>query len=288
MCGIVGFVNYKKNIKNPISVLNKMNATLTNRGPDEEGKYISSPAYLAHRRLIVIDPAGGKQPMTATYNENEYSLVYNGQLYSTNELRNILKDNGFTFNSTSDTEVLLKSFIFYGYDVVKHLNGIFAFAVWNKQKEELFLARDQFGIKPLFYTIKDDNLVFGSEIKALFEFPGIEKILDNNGICELFGIGPAHTGGTTVFKNIYELKPANFAIFNKYGLFTHQYWRFVSKPHVDSFEETCDKVKFLLEDSIKRQLVSDVPLCVFLSGGLDSSIITAYASEYCRKNKFES
>ena len=118
----------------------------------------------------------------------------------------------------------------------------------------------------------------------MFEFPGIEKVVDQNGICELFGIGPAHTAGTTVFKDIYELKPANFAIFNKYGLFVHRYWKFISKPHVDSFEETCMKVKYLLEDSIKRQLVSDVPLCTFLSGGLDSSIITAYASDYCNKN----
>ena len=284
MCGIVGFVNYKKDIKNPISILNKMNNTLTNRGPDEEGKYISSPVYLAHKRLIVIDPIGGKQPMLATYDENEYSIVYNGQIYNTSELRNVLIENGFIFNTTSDTEVLLKAFIFYGYDVVKHLNGIFAFAIWNKNNEELFLARDHFGIKPLFYTIKNDNLIFASEIKALFEFPGIEKVVDQNGICELFGIGPAHTAGTTVFKNIYELKPANFAIFNKYGLFVHRYWKFISKPHVDSFEETCMKVKYLLEDSIKRQLVSDVPLCVFLSGGLDSSIITAYASDYCKRN----
>ena len=284
MCGIVGFVNYKKDVKNPISILNKMSNTLTNRGPDEEGKYISSPVYLAHKRLIVIDPIGGKQPMLATYDENEYSIVYNGQIYNTSELRNALIENGFIFNTTSDTEVLLKAFIFYGYDVVKHLNGIFAFAVWNKNKEELFLARDHFGIKPLFYTITNDNLIFASEIKALFKFPGVEKVIDQNGVCELFGVGPAHTAGTTVFKNIYELKPANFAIFNKYGLFVHRYWKFRSKPHTDSFGETCNKVKFLLEDSIKRQLVADVPLCVFLSGGLDSSIITAYASDYCRKN----
>ena len=162
MCGIVGFVNYKKDIKNPISILNKMNNTLTNRGPDEEGKYVSSPVYLAHKRLIVIDPVGGKQPMLATYDENEYSIVYNGQIYNTSELRNILIENGFIFNTTSDTEVLLKAFIFYGYDVVKHLNGIFAFAIWNKKKEELFLARDHFGIKPLFYTLNNDNLIFTS------------------------------------------------------------------------------------------------------------------------------
>lgn len=284
MCGIVGFTNYKKNINNPTYILNNMKDTLTNRGPDEEGIYSSDEIFMAHKRLIVIDPIGGKQPMITKYNENEYSIVYNGQIYNCIELRNLLIENGFTFNTTSDTEVLLKAFIFYGYDVVKHLNGIFAFAIWNKEKEELFLARDHFGIKPLFYTLLNDNFVFASEIKALFEFPDVEKVIDKNGLCELFGIGPAHTAGTTVFKNIFELPPAHFAIFNKYGLHTHRYWKLKSAPHTHSFFETCDNIKFLLEDSIKKQLVSDVPLCVFLSGGLDSSIITAYASQYCKKN----
>ena len=284
MCGIVGFTNYKKNINNPTYILNNMKDTLTNRGPDEEGIYSSDEIFMAHKRLIVIDPIGGKQPTITKYNENEYSIVYNGQIYNCIELRNLLIENGFTFNTTSDTEVLLKAFIFYGYDVVKHLNGIFAFAIWNKEKEELFLARDHFGIKPLFYTLLNDNFVFASEIKALFEFPDVEKVIDKNGLCELFGIGPAHTAGTTVFKNIFELSPAHFAIFNKYGLHTHRYWKLKSAPHTHSFFETCDNIKFLLEDSIKKQLVSDVPLCVFLSGGLDSSIITAYASQYCKKN----
>ena len=284
MCGIVGFTNYKKNINNPTYILNNMKDTLTNRGPDEEGIYSSDEIFMAHKRLIVIDPIGGKQPMITKYNENEYSIVYNGQIYNCIELRNLLIENGFTFNTTSDTEVLLKAFIFYGYDVVKHLNGIFAFAIWNKEKEELFLARDHFGIKPLFYTLLNDNFVFASEIKALFEFPDVEKVIDKNGLCELFGIGPAHTAGTTVFKNIFELSPAHFAIFNKYGLHTHRYWKLKSAPHTHSFFETCDNIKFLLEDSIKKQLVSDVQLCVFLSGGLDSSIITAYASQYCKKN----
>ena len=284
MCGIVGFINYKKNLKNPVSILNKMNYSLTKRGPDESGIYSSCPAFLAHRRLVVIDPIGGKQPMRYTYNENEYSIVYNGQIYNVPEIKEILISNGFTFSTTSDTEVLLKAFVFFGYDVVKYLNGIFAFAIWNKEKEELFLARDHFGIKPLFYSLQNDNFIFASEIKALFEFPGIEKVVDKNGLCELFGIGPAHTAGTTIFKNIYELKPAHFAIFNKYGFHLHKYWKFTSKPYVDSFAETCDKIKFLLEDSIKRQLVSDVPLCILLSGGLDSSIITAYASNYYKKN----
>lgn len=284
MCGIVGFVNYKKDINNPVSILNEMNHSLTNRGPVEEESYISSPAYLARKKLAVVDPISGSQPMITTYNENEYSIVCNGQIYNTLEIKDTLIENGFYFKTNSDIEVLLNAFIFYGYDIVKHINGNFAFAIWNKNKEELFLARDHFGIKPLFYTITDDTLVFASELKSIFKFPNVEKILDTTGICELFGIGPAHTSGTTVFKNIFELQPAHFAIFNKYGFFTNRYWKFISKPHLDSFNETCMKVKFLLEDSIKNNLVSEVPFCSFLSGGLDSSIITAYASKYCNDN----
>ena len=284
MCGIVGFVNYKKNISNYKDILSNMNNTLSNRGPDEQGFYIKENVALAHKRLIVIDPEGGKQPMIEKYSFGEYVIVYNGQIYNTKELRHTLEENGFSFDGHCDTEVLLKSYIYYGNEVAKHLNGIFSFAIWNSQKQELFLARDHFGVKPLYYTQFDDSFIFASEIKAIFKYPGIEKIIDKQGISELFGIGPAHTPGTSVFKNIYEIKPAHFAIYNKSGLHIERYWKLETKEHKDNFEQTCEKVNFLLDDAIQRQLVSDVPLCVMLSGGLDSSIIVAYASNYCRKN----
>ena len=222
--------------------------------------------------------------MSAMKDGNLYTIVYNGQLYNTKDLRSELEENGFTFDSYSDTEVLLKSFIFWKYDVVKKLNGIFSFAIWNSKKNELFLARDHFGVKPLFYTIYNNTLVFASEIKALFKYPGIEAKLDEQSIAELFGIGPARTAGLGIFKNIYEIKPAHFGIFNESGLHIERYWKLESKVHTDSLGKTCDNVRFLLEDSISRQLVSDVPLCTFLSGGLDSSIITLYASKYCKKH----
>lgn len=171
-----------------------------------------------------------------------------------------------------------------GSDIVKDFNGIFSFAIWNEKKQELFLARDHFGIKPLYYTIVEDNLVFGSEVKAILEHPYVETKIDKTGICELFGIGPAHTPGSSVFKNIHEVKPAHFMIYNKDGLQIHEYWKLESKPHTDDFENTCVNVHSLLEDAIKRQLVSDVPLCAMLSGGLDSSIITAYISNYYKEN----
>lgn len=209
MCGIVGFVNFEKNISNLKNILINMNNTLSKRGSDEEGYYIDNRVALGHKRLIVIDPEGGKQPMTASSNQSvlidkpmanmlisynsNFIISYNGQIYNTCELRKTLEENGFTFDTHSDTEVLLKSYIYYGNDVVKHLNGIFAFAIWDSSKEELFVARDHFGVKPFFYTIQENSFVFGSEIKALFEYPGVEKILDSQGISELFGIGPTHT-----------------------------------------------------------------------------------------------
>ena len=284
MCGIVGFVNFKQVLTKHKNVLLNMNSSLINRGPDEDGYYIKEHVALAHKRLIVIDPKGGKQPMVEQLSENEYVIVYNGQIYNTKELRQTLEENGFTFKGHSDTEVLLKSYIYYGKNVVHHLNGIFAFAIWDQKNEELFIARDHFGIKPLFYTMQNNSFIFVSEIKAIFQYPGVKKILNSQGIAELFGIGPAHTPGTTVFDNIFELKPSYFAIFNRSGFHLEKYWKLASMPHTENFAQTCDHLSFLLKDAITRQLVSDVPLCTFLSGGLDSSIITKFASDYCFEN----
>ena len=285
MCGIVGFVNYKKDLFQYKNVIENMNEKLSNRGPDESNIYLRNHVALGHKRLIVIDPDGGKQPMIEKYSFGEYVIVYNGQIYNTKELKKTLIEHNFTFQGHCDTEVLLKSYIHYGKDVVKHLNGIFSFAIWNSNTQELFLARDHFGVKPLFYTIFDDSFIFASELKAIFEYPGIPKILNKQGLAELFGIGPAHTAGFTIYKNIYEIKPAHFAIYNKSGLHIERYWKLTSKPHTDDFDITCQKLHYLLTDAISRQLVSDVPLCAFLSGGLDSSIITKFAGEYRKRNE---
>lgn len=287
MCGIVGFCDLNNNIftkDEKVNIIEKMKKTLSRRGPDENSSYISRNVSLGHSRLIVIDPDGGKQPMKVEYQGNTYVITYNGQIYNTSELKKDLIEKGFSFWGHSDTEVLLKAYICFGKDVVSKLNGIFAFAIWNEEKKELFVARDHFGVKPFFYSIIDNNFIFASEIKALFEYPGIYPVVDSQGIDELLGIGPAHTPGTSVFKDIYELKPASYGIFNSSGFSCSKYWKLESKVHNDDFNTTCDKVKFLLEDSIQRQLTSDVPLCTFLSGGLDSSIITMYAVNYYKKN----
>lgn len=284
MCGFVGFANLKENISNDTHILKNMNACLQNRGPDEDGFFTKEHINLGHRRLIIVDANNGKQPMTVSHYDTNYTIVYNGQLYNTEDLRKDLIEKGFEFSGYSDTEVLLKSFICYGTDVLAKLNGIFSFAVWNEEKQELFLVRDHFGIKPLYYTIVDNTLIFASEVKALFKHPKVKIELDSTSICELFGLGPAHTPGNGIFKNIHELKPAHFLLLNQYGVHIEEYWKLESKPHIDNFDTTCETVQYLLEDSIKRQLVSDVPLCAMLSGGLDSSIITAYASNYYKKH----
>mgnify|MGYP000575704723 FL=1 len=282
MCGFVGFANLKENISSKTNIYN-MNESISKRGPDEDGYYYEEHVCLGHKRLIVIDPDGGKQPMIFRYQGNTYSLVYNGQIYNTKELKDELSENGFTFDGHSDTEVLLKGFSFWKYDIIHKLNGIFSFAIWNSKEKELFVARDHFGVKPFYYSIVDGTFVFASEVKALFKYPGITAKIDSEGISELFGLGPSHTPGHGIFKDIHELKPASYGVFNSSGLHVEKYWSLVSLPHKDSFGTTCDKVRFLLEDSIRRQLVSDVPLCTFLSGGLDSSIITLYAANYCKE-----
>ena len=284
MCGIVGFVNYEKDVSSYKNVLDNMTNTLYKRGPDETGYYINKHIALGHKRLIVIDPEGGKQPMVEKYSFGEYVLVYNGQIYNFDEIKHSLISQGIEFNTHSDTEVLLKAYIFYGKDVVHHLNGIFSFAIWDAHNEELFLARDRFGVKPLFYTFFDNSFIFASELKAIFEYPNLQKIIDKHGLSELFGIGPAHTPGLTIYKNIFEIKPAHLAVLNKSGFHVERYWKLKSKPYTESFEETCSHLNYLIKDSINKQLYSDVPICTFLSGGLDSSILTKLIGEYRKGN----
>ena len=191
MCGFVGFINQKQEMSPNRDIIKKMNQTLVKRGPDEEGYFLDSHIHMGHKRLIVIDPKGGKQPMLEKTSYGDFVICYNGQIYNTKELKNTLIENGYTLHGHSDTEILLKSYIHYGYDVVKHLNGIFAFAIWNTKTKELFLARDHFGVKPLFYTIQNDTLIFASELKAIFSYPDISRIIDKQGLSEMFGIGPA-------------------------------------------------------------------------------------------------
>jgi asparagine synthase (glutamine-hydrolysing) len=283
MCGITGIVNYKKSIVSEKPILEKMTETLKKRGPDQYGYYISPNALLGHRRLTVVDPTGGSQPMEKIFDCNRYIIVYNGELYNTEDLRTTLKLKGFSFDSYSDTEVLLTSYMAWGPECVKYINGIYAFGVWDENNESLFLARDPLGVKPLYYTIKDDNFIFGSEIKTLLTHPKVEPLLDENGICEIMGLGPAHSLDNGVFKNIHQLPPAHSLMYTKEDLRIEEFWKLVDTPHTESEEETFEHVRTLLLDAIKRQLGADVPVCTFLSGGLDSSIISAIAASEFEK-----
>ncbi|WP_271808354.1 asparagine synthase (glutamine-hydrolyzing) [Clostridium beijerinckii] len=284
MCGIAGLVNFKKNIVQDKDILNNMIKTLEKRGPDAKGYYISPNVLLGHRRLIVVDPEGGLQPMTKIFEGKKYTLVYNGELYNTEDLRKELKAKGFTFDSYSDTEVLLTSYICWGKDCVNKLIGIFAFGVFDEDKREVFLARDQMGVKPLFYTVHDNTLVFGSEIKTLLADPRVKREIDMEGLTEIFGLGPATIPGSGVFKNIKEIAPANCLLVSGDGnIKKWEYWTVEAKEFHETAEEAIVHARELLIDAVKRQLVGDVPVCTFLSGGLDSSIISAIAAEEFRK-----
>ncbi len=188
MCGFTGFCNLSKDSSKDMHILEDMNLSLKKRGPDEEGYFTDTNINLAHRRLVIIDKENGKQPMSAKYDDTIYTIVYNGQIYNKDEVKKELQELGYVFNGYSDTEVLLKGYIHFGEGILKKINGIFSFAIWNSKKKELFLARDQFGIKPLFYTISDETIIFSSEIKAVFKYPNVEPVLDKQGICELFGL----------------------------------------------------------------------------------------------------
>lgn len=279
MCGFVGWVNQKINLMPQKEILEKMIHTLYRRGPDDEGIHISMHSLLAHRRLVVVDPSGGRQPMTRSLEGNEYTIVYNGELYNTEEIRAKLIDKGYKFKSYSDTEVLLVSYIEWGIDCLKKFNGIFAFGIWDENRRTLFIARDQLGVKPLFYTRKGNDFLFASEIKALLAHPNVEPIVDRNGIMEIFGLGPARIPGSGVLKDIYELPPGSYIEFSPERLTQKRYWQLEANEHTDNFDSTVEKVRSLLIDSVQRQLVSDVPICTFLSGGLDSSAISAIAAK---------
>ena len=284
MCGIAGLVNFKENIVKDKEILDKMIKTLEKRGPDAKGCYISPNVLLGHRRLIVVDPKGGIQPMTKIFEGKKYTLVYNGELYNTEDLRKELKTEGFTFDSYSDTEVLLTAYICWGKECINKLIGIFAFGVFDEYKKEVFLARDQMGVKPLFYTVNNNTLVFGSEIKTILADPRIKREIDKDGLTEIFGLGPATIPGSGVFKNIKEVAPANcLLISGNNDIKTWEYWTVEAKEFHETPEEAIVHTRELLTDAVKRQLVGDVPVCTFLSGGLDSSIISIIAAEEFKK-----
>lgn len=277
MCAIAGILSLPASM----AVVDAMQETMARRGPDGKGIYQNGGCSLLHSRLAVIDPERGKQPMILEWAGETYVIVYNGELYNTAALRRELEENGHRFVTHSDTEVVLHAYARFGGECVYHLNGIFAFAVWEQKRKRLFLARDRIGVKPLFYKIHEGGLLFASELKTILAYPTVRPELDREGIMQLLLLGPGRLPGSGVLRGIRELEPGCRGWYENGRLRTDRYWYLRDREHTDDFDTTAEKVRYLVTDAIKSQMVSDVPIGTFLSGGLDSSIITAI----CAKEK---
>lgn len=275
MCGIAGMigVNYTDEI------CDKMLNTMGRRGPDANGRFIGTACCLLHSRLSIIDPDGGIQPMSFFWNKENYTIVYNGELYNTEEIRSLLLELGHNFNGHSDTEVVLHAYAQWAEKCVHRFNGIFSFAVWEEKRKKLFVARDRMGVKPFFYKLHDKGYIFASEIKTILAYPSVKAQIDGQGISEILLLGPGRTPGCGVFKDVLELEPGCCGYFYAGKWSWYRYWKLNDKEHTDSFEDTAEKVRYLVTDAIKRQMVSDVPIGTFLSGGLDSSLISSVCAK---------
>lgn len=277
MCGIGGFVDYERDARRGGPILHGMKRTLTPRGPDAEGTYFDEDAALVHRRLIVIDPEGGKQPMHSP--DRNTIIIYNGELYNTPELRTELMSRGHEFVGHSDTEVLLHAYLEWKTDAFARLNGIFAFAIWEKRERRLTLCRDRLGVKPLFFAPIRNGMTFGSTIDTVLCHPEIEPALDEDGLRTLLLLGPARPPESGVFRQIKSLLPGHFAVLTPENFTDHVYWQLEAHEHEDDLPTTIERTHTLICDAARRQLVSDVPLACFLSGGLDSSILSMLAAK---------
>ncbi len=275
MCAIAGVIGLELTEE----TAKKMLATMARRGPDDKGVYQRADCGLLHARLAIIDPEGGRQPMELHWAGEHYILVYNGELYNTEELRRELVKLGHRFRGHSDTEVVLHSYAQWGEDCVDRFNGIFAFGVWEEGRRRLFLARDRIGVKPLFYMCHKGGLLVASEIKTILAYPTVKAELDILGAYQLLMLGPGRMPGSGVLRNICEVEPGCCGYYEEGSLYLQPYWYLRDREHRDSFEETVDNVRYLVNDAIRRQMVSDVPIGTFLSGGLDSSIISAVCAE---------
>ncbi|KSV57979.1 asparagine synthase (glutamine-hydrolyzing) [Acetivibrio ethanolgignens] len=287
MCGISGFCDFSGNLLNNreyhLQIAEKMGRRLLHRGPDDFGAYVSEHAAFSHARLAVMDPERGKQPMIKRREGYEYAIVYNGEIYNTRELRKDLEKEGFFFETTSDTEVVLAAYMVYGKRMIELLNGIYAFAIWDGYERCVFLGRDRFGVKPLFYTVKDGIFLFASELKGLLEHPRVEPVLNEYGICEIFGLGPARSPGCGVYQDIYEVPPGYMAYVDYSGCKLSRYFELEPGDNKENYENAVEHTREILFDAIERQMISDVPICTLLSGGLDSSVVSAVAARYLKK-----
>jgi asparagine synthase (glutamine-hydrolysing) len=281
MCGITGWVNFDRDLSRKGQVMQAMTDTMACRGPDAEGSWLCPHAALGHRRLSIIDIEGGRQPMSLDKDGRTLAVMtYSGEVYNYRELREELAGHGHQFRTSSDTEVVLHAYLQWGEDFVDRLNGMYAFAIWDLRSEQLLLIRDRMGIKPLYYYPTPHGVVFGSEPKALLANPEVEGVVKTDGLRELLGF--VKTPERSVFDGMYEVRPGQLVRIRRQGITKRRYWQLEAREHTDDLDTTIHTVRGLLEDIVDRQLISDVPLCSLLSGGLDSSAITALASKALR------
>jgi asparagine synthase (glutamine-hydrolysing) len=284
MCGITGWVDFDRDLSQAGTTIEAMTETLRRRGPDDGGTWTHRHVALGHRRLAVIDPAGGAQPMQSPeQTAGEAPLVvlaYNGEIYNFQELRQELEGLGHHFRSHSDTEVLLRGYMEWKAEVVHKLNGIYAFAVWDAAQEELLLVRDRLGVKPLFYFPTQSGVIFGSEPKAILANPLVERRAGREELCDALLF--LRTPGRVPFSGMHEVKPGHLLRVRRGSIHEERYWRLEARAHTDSHSETVKTIRRLLDDIVARQMMSDVPLCSLLSGGLDSSAVTALAQRSLR------
>jgi asparagine synthase (glutamine-hydrolysing) len=280
VCGITGWVAYQHDLTAQRQVAETMTETMACRGPDDSGVWLGRHAAMGHRRLAVIDLPGGTQPMTADTAEGAVTLVYSGECYNYTELRAELRRRGHPFRTDSDTEVVLRGYLEWGDAVVDRMNGMFAFAVWDDRSERLLLARDRMGVKPLYYYPTGDGVLFGSEPKAILANPVCERVVDLSGLRELLAF--TKTPGEAIWQGMREVEPGTIVIADRAGCRSRTYWALTATEHTDDVPTTVARVRELLDDIVRRQLISDVPRCVLLSGGLDSSAITALAAGQLR------
>lgn len=276
MCGITGCVGFHHDVGADRKTIEAMSATMDCRGPDAGGTWLDHHVALGHRRLAVIDIEGGAQPMSVDADGGQVAITYSGEAYNYTELRSELRTRGHRFRTDSDTEVVLHGYLEWGTSVVERLNGMFAFAIWDSREERLIMARDRMGIKPFYYYPTADGVLFGSEPKAILAHPDTRRVVDLDGMREALSF--SKTPGHAIWSGMYELVPGTVATVDRSGLRTHTYWSLQSTTHTDDREATVEHVRELMDDIVARQLVSDVPRCVLLSGGLDSSAVTGLAA----------
>ncbi|HEX6446620.1 MAG TPA: asparagine synthase (glutamine-hydrolyzing) [Streptosporangiales bacterium] len=277
VCGIVGWAAYERDLTSEQPTVQAMTDTMACRGPDAEGTWLRRHAGLGHRRLAVIDLPGGSQPMTREGTDGgDVGLVFSGEIYNYVELRDELRRRGHTFRTDSDTEVVLVGYLEWGAALAERLNGMYAFAVWDDRDERLHLVRDRMGVKPLYYYPTDDGVLFASEPKGILENPLARRVVSLDGLREIFGV--TKTPGHGIWEGMREVEPGTVVTVDRNGARAHVYWRLTAVPHTDDRDTTVARVRELLDDIVARQLVADVPRCVLLSGGLDSSAITALSA----------